>query len=75
MNFSINKNYFARFVCDADSLLNVSVVKRTAKFLTISLYGREQKRCKIMKDENNVEFIYPLGSYSMAPICRASQVV
>jgi hypothetical protein len=74
MNFLTNKNYFARFVCDADSRLEFSVIKRTAKFITINLYGREEKRCKISKDENGVEFIYPLGSYSMAPICRASQV-
>jgi len=63
-----------RFISDWDSKLKGHVLKRTAKTITLSLDGyRDSKRCKIYKDDNNNEYCYPLGRYSMSPVFKANK--
>ena len=59
----------SRSICDHNCIFTGTVVKRTAKTLTITTRG-ETKRCKI-HESDGIEFIYPLGRYSMAPVFKA----
>ena len=70
--FAKNQEISTRSVCDNNCIFKAKVLSRTAKFVTVKVEGyKEPKRCKIsIFDE--VEVIWPLGSYSMAPIMRAA---
>ena len=59
-----------RSICDSNCIFTGTVLKRTAKTVTISSRG-EEKRCKIHISEDGGEFIFPYGRYSMAAIFRA----
>jgi len=48
-----------RSIGDHDCIFAATVISRSAKRVTIRMYGK-------------VECIYPLGRYSMAPIFRAA---
>lgn len=72
MNFTAGQQLKARSICDHDCIFEGEVVSRTAKTATIRING-EAKRCKIHVDDDGVEFVYPLGRYSMAPVFSAAQ--
>ena len=63
-----------RSLCDYNSLYTATVVSRTDKMVVI-LFRGEKKRCKIHLDAEGVEFIFPLGRYSMSPTFRACKYV
>ena len=58
-----------RSICDHNCIFTATVIRRTAKTATIITMG-DIRRCKI-HIEDNEEFIFPHGRYSMAPIMRA----
>lgn len=67
--FKVNQELKTRSICNSDSVFTATVVKRTDKSVTIQI-DSEQKRCKIHLNDDG-EFIYPMGKYSMCPIFRA----
>ena len=71
--FEPNQKYFYRFVCDSNSYVEIKVLKRTAKTVTIEDKFDGVSRRKISVDSEGVEFISPTGTYSMSPICRATR--
>lgn len=67
--FKVNQELSTRSTCNYDCIFKATVIKRTAKTITIT--SREgEKRCKIHSN-NEGEYIFPYGRYSMAPIFRA----
>ena len=72
--FIPHTKYYYSFVCDASSYVEIEVIKRTAKTVTIKDQFGEVSRKKIFV-WNGVECIKPCGSYSMNPICTAEKVV
>lgn len=69
--FTANQNITGRSVCDAECVFSATVIKRTAKTVTITGRDNDQKRCKIHLDTDGNEYVFPYGQYSMAPIMRA----
>lgn len=67
--FEIGKSYWTRSVCDSDTIITITVTKRSAKFLTTS----EGKRLGI-STWDGVERVKPWGSYSMAPSISAEHM-
>ena len=71
--FEAGKTYRTRFIGDADSILDVKVIKRTPKRITVEVepFGVSTVGVKVVDE---VETALPLGRYSMAPIIRASRL-
>lgn len=69
ITFQPGKTYWTRSVCDADTFIDVTIAKRTAKTVTDST----GKRFGVYVYDN-IERIKPWGSYSMAPIVGADRV-
>lgn len=72
MKFEVGKTYTTRFATDADSVLRGTVVKRTAKFVTLDMGHFGMKRVGVRVWDGD-ESCSPLGRYSMAPVFRASR--
>ena len=74
--FEAGKTYNGRFISDADSVISVTVIKRTAKTAVVKVDGeREEKRVRIQEHDGS-EFVFPMGSgYSMAPRVYANREV
>ena len=71
--FEIGKTYSMRSCCDHECVWTYTVIGRTACTVKIT-DGRETKTCRINKQVSEIrksESIFPLGSYSMAPILSA----
>lgn len=70
IKFEVGQTYSTRSACDYDCVFSFTVVKRTAKTVTIEspTWGQVRRSIKIWGD---VESILPLGSYSMAPVLDA----
>lgn len=71
--FEAGKTYSMRSICNHDAVWTYTVTKRTAQTVTIT-DGKETKTCRISKvatQYRDVETIYPLGQYSMAPSLTA----
>lgn len=68
--FKTGKEYTTISICDSNCIFKIKIIKRTAKTVTIKMYGYDEKTCRIKKGRG-AEYIYPLGSYSMAPRIRA----
>ena len=73
--FIPHTKYYYSFVCDSKSYVEIEVIKRTAKTVTIKDQFGEVSRRKIYTNSEGVEWILPTGNYSMAPICTAEKVV
>ena len=72
--FQIGSSYFGRFIGDADATFTVKILSRTAKTVTIQgPQGIAQHR--VSRDHKGGETIYPFGKFSMAPVCRAEQLI
>ena len=69
IKFKQNQELSTRSICDHNCIWAGKVLKRTPKTVTIAIQG-DTKRFKIY-DFDGVEFIYPLGRYSMAPVFKA----
>lgn len=70
--FTVGETYTTRFACDADSRLAYTVVKRTAKFITIRDHHGHTVRVGV-KTGFEGEYALPQGAYSMAPVIRANR--
>ncbi len=68
--FTIGQKLSARSTCDHECVFTGTVIKRTAKTVTIETAMNGVKRCKIY-DYGDGEFILPFGNYSMAPVFEA----
>jgi hypothetical protein len=65
--------YTGRFITDADAVLEVRVIKRTAKTVTfVHPHTGDDTRAKIHNNDDG-EFFFPMGQYSMAPVIRADR--
>lgn len=69
--FQIGKTYTCRSICDYDTIFSFTVVKRTAKFITITNSFGDSSRVGIRADIDGNESASPLGVYSMSPTIRA----
>jgi outer membrane protein assembly factor BamE (lipoprotein component of BamABCDE complex) len=67
--FTNGQTYFYMFIGDSDLRPKINIVKRTSKTVTFEQRGKIET-AKIHTDEDG-EYFYPSGRYSMAPICRA----
>ena len=68
--FETGKTYYTRSVADYDTIVRVTVAKRTDK--TIVTAAGDRLHVKIW---NDVEQVKPWGSYSMAPIVSADRLL
>ena len=67
--FQVGQTYSTRSACDYDCIFSFAVVGRTEKTVKINYHGKvTSKKIKIY---DGLETIYPLGSYSMAPVLSA----
>jgi len=69
-NFIVGKIYEARSICDHDCIYKATVLKKTAKTVTIKTMGETVRR-KIHVNAEGEQYFYPHGIYSMSPIMRA----
>lgn len=68
--FETGKTYYTRSIVDADTIIRVTVAKRTDKTIVTALGDR--LRINVW---NDVEQVKPWGSYSMAPIVGADRLL
>lgn len=74
VQFETGKTYATRSVCDANCIISLTVIKRTAKTITaknITGFESDVKTFRI-SEWNGVEQVRPWGKYSMAPIIGAN---
>ncbi len=69
--FETARTYSCRSICDYNCVFSFEVVKRTASTVTLKARGKETRR-KVFADADGVEWLFPLGQYSMAPVLRAA---
>lgn len=69
--FTLGQQLTARSTCDHDCIFKTTVLKVTAKTVTVKIQGNV-KRCKIHSDDNGL-YINALGIYSMSPRFRATK--
>ena len=69
MKFVPGKTYWTRSIGDQDCIFKITVVSRTAKFVTTT----EGKRLGVALWEG-VERVKPCGTYSMCPVISADKV-
>jgi hypothetical protein len=72
MKFETSKTYYTRSIGDADCIITVKVLARTAK--TIKAETSRGVQTFRVAERNGVEFVKPWGSYSMAPFVFADRV-
>lgn len=69
--FEIGKIYSMFSPCDQNCTWVYEVIARTAKTVTLKQDdGEKVTKCRISED-NNGEYVKPLGRYSMSPTLRA----
>ena len=77
--FKVNSTYIMTFITDRNLKVQWTVVKRTAKTITlISEHDRKvTKKIQLSswkKDGRLIEFVQPLGRYSMSPSLLACSI-
>lgn len=70
--FEVGQTYSTRSACDHECVFSFTVVKRTAKFMTVTDKFGKQTRCGVMNFDG-VERAFPMGRYSMAPQISSDQ--
>ena len=74
--FEIGKRYTMRSICDSNCVWAYEVVARTNCTITIKdLLDGSIKKCRIIKDSSEYEWVRPLGKYSMSPSLRANKTM
>ena len=71
--FETGKTYYCRSVCDYNCVWKFEILSRTEKTVTLS----SGKRCKIntmVHDGESIQYVRPLGKYSMAPVLSADKI-
>ena len=69
--FEVGKTYYAKSICDSNTIFEIKVVKRTAKSIVYEQYGKVNQRAFFKIDQDGEYFIQ--GNYSMAPVFHASK--
>jgi len=73
IKFETGKSYSCRSVCDHDCVWTFKIARRTLK----SIWVKDAFTGKIVRKKvavwDDSETVFPLGTYSMAPILRAEQ--
>lgn len=69
ITFQVGKTYTTRSVCDHDCIIKATIAKRTAK--TVQTTEGKTFRVSTWHD-GECEYIKPWGSYSMAPMLKAT---
>lgn len=72
--FEPGVTYYDHWVTDHTFRRPLTVVSRTAKFVTIEDSDGARKRCGVTVIDGE-EIVYPHGRYSMCPILRAGNRV
>lgn len=70
--FKAGETYGSRSICDHNTIFSFKVVRRTAKTIWVTGEDKQDKALRI-KVWDGEETVKPLGSYSMAPVLRASR--
>lgn len=70
--FETAATYTTRSIGDQDCVFSYTVIKRTAKFITVRDCRGEVKRVGVKEYEGR-EVAYPEGQYSMAPSIKADR--
>ena len=72
--FEVGKTYSTRSLCDHTCVISATIVKRTAKTVTLTsgYIGRDQKTFRLSLDSDGAEQFAPWGTYSMSPMIRAA---
>lgn len=70
--FEEGATYTTRSIVDADHVIAIVVLRRTAKTIRVLTSGKE-KTLRVAPSYNGAESVKPWGSYSMAPIITAEK--
>lgn len=68
--FEPGKTYTTRSACDHNCIFTMKVLSRTDVTIKAVVEGKP-KTLRPAVDEDGVEFVFPMGRYSMAPVIRA----
>jgi hypothetical protein len=71
IKFIVGKTYTDRSACDHETVFKFEITHRTSQTITFLYHGKEQTRRVSVYDGS--ETAKPLGSYSMAPVIRATE--
>lgn len=72
--FEVGKRYYMRSACDHEIMWVYTVISRTKKFITLQDdKGRVRRRGVYVY--HNEECANPLGTFSMAPVLAAGNIV
>jgi hypothetical protein len=72
MKFETGKTYYTRSAVDYDTIIAITIIKRTAKTITTKTMGRVVNLR--VKEFDGVETVRPWGSYSMCPTIGADRI-
>lgn len=72
--FVIGSEVSCRSLGDYECVFRFTVLKRTAKFVTLRYHGTEH-RVALRTWSDGAEYCYPLGTYSMAPMLKAGEII
>ena len=73
--FEINKEYFTRSACDHECIFNTTILRRTAKTVTIKDALNKQPVRRKIHIYDNAEAIFHVGKFSMAPVINANSEI
>lgn len=73
MKFIVGNTYSTRSACDHNCVFQFTVVKRTAKFITITGGSLNDSSRVGVTIEDGGEIVFPHGRHSMAPVIRANR--
>jgi hypothetical protein len=71
--FEAGKTYWCTSICDSDCVYTITVIRRTAKTLYVTEYGKA-KTLRIRIGYDGHEEVSPHGRYSMSATISASKV-
>ena len=71
--FEIGGTYTARSACNSDCIWEWTVIKRTAKFITIEDDHGKISRVGVRVSDGS-ETADPMGRYSLSPVIRADRM-
>ena len=73
--FQVGQSYSCRSLADSDCIWTFTVIKRTAKFITIQGHKYDAPKRVGVRMYDGVETADPLGRYSMSPTIRADRSI
>ena len=83
IEFEVGRKYYCISLCDHECIWRYEITHRTNKMITIKdfhekgekLQTYEERRLKIHISNDDVEYCYPLGKYSMCPVLCADREI